>query len=155
MSEHEIVQNGQYLVQSPQVLRDHASAMTTAAGQELDTRELSRFTDLLNLALSDIESIRDKNRSREAGIIKREAELEALRKDVDDHKIEMSKAAASSLELHNSALATANKLEEARLATQHDRNSLLECAQECHRKGAKPLAPRARSHALRTDCFIG
>lgn len=126
MSEDKIIENGQYLAQSLQVLRDHASAMTTAPGQEVDTRELSRFTDVLKLALSDIESIRDTNRSREASIIEREAELEALRKDADERKLEMSKVAASSLELHSSAQSTAKKLEEMRLAAEIDRNSLLD-----------------------------
>lgn len=126
MSEHEIIENGRYLVQSLQVLREYASATTTAPGQELDTRELSRFTDMLNLALSDIESIRDSNKSREASIIEREAEVEVLCKAADDYKLEMSKAAASSLELHNSAQATTQKLEDTRLAAERDRNTLLD-----------------------------
>lgn len=134
MSEHEIIENGQYLVQSLQVLRDHASTMTTAPGQELDTRELSRFTELLKLALSDIESIRDSNRSREASITEREAELEALRKDAEEHKLETSKAAASSLELHSSAQATAKKLEEMRLAAENDRNNLLDALKSAAEK---------------------
>lgn len=126
MSEHEIIENGGHLVQSLQVLRGYASGMTTTSGQELDDRELSRFTDVLKVALSDIERIRDSNRSREASITEREAELEVLRKAADDHRLDMSKAAASSLELHNGAQATAQKLEDTRLAAERDRNSLLD-----------------------------
>lgn len=148
MSEHEIIKNGRYLVQSLQALREHASATTTAPGQELDTRDLSRLTDVLGLALSEIESIRDNNRSREASLNEREAKLEALRKEADDHKLEMSKAAASSLELHNGAQATAQKLEDTRLAAERDRNILLDALKSAAEK-EQSLVHRENELALR------
>lgn len=124
MSEQEIIEEGRYLVESFQVLRDYALSVSKPPEQEFDSREFSRFTELFNLVLTDIEKIRDLNKAREAEIVKRKGEIEALHSDAEKHRLEMSTAAEEALSTNNSASNTAQQLESTRLAAERERREL-------------------------------
>ncbi|KAJ0109908.1 hypothetical protein J7T55_004458 [Diaporthe amygdali] len=131
MSEQEIIEEGRYLVESFQVLRDYALSVSKPPEQELDSREFSRFTELFKLVLTDIEKMHDLNKAREAEIVKRKGEIEALHsdaevlhRDAEKHRFEMSTAAEEALSTNNSASNTAQQLESMRLAAERERREL-------------------------------
>jgi chromosome segregation ATPase len=144
MSEQEIIKNGQFLVECLQVLGDFASEATKATGQELDPRVLSNYTEQIGLVLCEIQSIRDRLRSRQVDITQRETELDGREQEVEDLR---RRAENCELEL-SKARSAVQKLEAERAAGQSDRDTLMSSLQSAIDK-VQPVVSRESEIARR------